>query len=134
MALSRTPTNPLRSFPRGDFRIVVPLCDAPHQLAESPDRLRLRGGKVVPRRFAFLNPKDEEESFTLEFDAAAGKVRGGPKGERELPPDAQDRFGIQHSTLQTEASPCATPDCGAGPPAAAGDDNAAGHGPHRHSH
>lgn len=25
----------------------------------------------------------------------------------------ESRFGIQHSTLQTEAAPCATPDCGA---------------------
>lgn len=57
----------------------------------------LRDGKVVPQRFAFHNPKDKEESFTLEFDAAAGKVRGGPKGERELPPGAQDRFGIQQA-------------------------------------
>lgn len=57
----------------------------------------LRDGKVVPQRFAFINPKDEGESFTLEFDPAAGKVRGGPKGEREVPANAQDRFGIQQA-------------------------------------
>jgi hypothetical protein len=56
----------------------------------------VRGGRVVPRRFEYHQPKGDD-SFTLEFDAAAGKVRGGAKGERDLPADAQDRFGIQQA-------------------------------------
>ncbi len=55
----------------------------------------LRKGKLVPQRFEFKSPKDD--SFTLEFDAAAGKVRGGRKGERDLPANAQDRFAIQQA-------------------------------------
>lgn len=55
----------------------------------------LRGGKVVPRRFEFHNPKSADDSYTLEFDA--GKVRGGDKAERDIPADAQDRFGIQQA-------------------------------------
>jgi hypothetical protein len=55
----------------------------------------LRGGKLVPQRFEFKSPKDD--SFTLEFDAAAGKVRGGQKDERDLPANAQDRFAIQQA-------------------------------------
>ena len=55
----------------------------------------LRGGRVVPQRFEFQSPKDD--SFTLEFDAKAGKVRGGRKGERDLPSGAQDRFAIQQA-------------------------------------
>jgi hypothetical protein len=57
----------------------------------------VRGGKVVPQRFAFVNPKDKDESFTLEFVHTAGKVRGGPKGVRDLPNNAQDRFGLQQA-------------------------------------
>ena len=57
----------------------------------------VRGGKLVPQRFVFKNPKDEDESFELEFDVAAGKVRGGSKGVRDLPANAQDRFGIQQA-------------------------------------
>jgi Protein of unknown function (DUF3108) len=56
----------------------------------------VRKGRIVPQRFEFKSPKDEE-SFTLEFDTAAGKVRGGPKETRDLPANAQDRFGIQQA-------------------------------------
>lgn len=52
------------------------------------------GGKVVPRRFEYERGRD---SFTLEFDAAAGKVRDGNGREREVPPNAQDRFGLQQA-------------------------------------
>jgi hypothetical protein len=55
----------------------------------------LRGGKVVPQRFEFHNPKSADDSYTLEF--GAGKVRGGDKTERDIPADAQDRFGIQQA-------------------------------------
>lgn len=63
----------------------------PHEISD----FCVGGGKVVPRRFEFRGPKDD--SFTLEFDTAAGKVRGGAKGVRDLPPDAQDRFAIQQA-------------------------------------
>jgi hypothetical protein len=55
----------------------------------------VRKGRIVPQRFEFESPKDDD--FTLEFDAAAGKVRDGHKQERELPANAQDRFGIQQA-------------------------------------
>ena len=55
----------------------------------------VRNGRVVPQRFEFKSPKDD--SFTLEFDAKGGTVRGGQKGERALPANAQDRFGIQQA-------------------------------------
>lgn len=54
-------------------------------------------GRIVPRRFAFLNPKDEEASFSLEFDTDAGKVRDGRGAVRDIPPNAQDRFAIQQA-------------------------------------
>ena len=52
------------------------------------------GGKVVPKRFEYERGRD---SFTLEFDTAAGKVRDGTGREREIPPNAQDRFGLQQA-------------------------------------
>jgi hypothetical protein len=55
----------------------------------------VRKGRVVPQHFEFESPKDDD--FTLEFDAAAGKVRDHDKKERELPANAQDRFGIQQA-------------------------------------
>lgn len=57
----------------------------------------LNGGRVVPKRFAFSNPKRKDDSFTLEFDAAAGKVRDGRGAVRDIPPDAQDRFALQQA-------------------------------------
>lgn len=57
----------------------------------------LSGGRVVPKRFAFRNPKRDNESFTLEFDAAAGKVRDGHGAVRDIPTDAQDRFALQQA-------------------------------------
>ena len=55
----------------------------------------LRGGKVVPQHFEFNNPKSEKDSYTLAF--GGGKVRGDDKAERDIPADAQDRFGIQQA-------------------------------------
>lgn len=52
------------------------------------------GGKVVPRRFAYERGR---ESFTLDFDMAAGTVKDGHGREREIPPNAQDRFGLQQA-------------------------------------
>lgn len=54
-------------------------------------------GRVVPRRFAFHNPKDENASFSLEFDVAAGKVRDNRGQVRDIPANAQDRFGLQQA-------------------------------------
>jgi hypothetical protein len=51
-------------------------------------------GKVVPKRFAYERGKD---GFTLDFDAAAGKVRDGKGRERDMPANAQDRFGLQQA-------------------------------------
>ena len=52
------------------------------------------GGKVVPKRFEYERGND---SFALDFDAAAGKVRDDKGREREVPPNAQDRFGLQQA-------------------------------------
>ena len=49
---------------------------------------------MVPRRFAYERGHD---SFTLDFDAAAGRVKDGQGREREIPPNAQDRFGLQQA-------------------------------------
>lgn len=55
------------------------------------------GNRVVPKRFIFSNPKREDDSFTLEFDAAAGKVRDSRGQVRDIPANAQDRFGLQQA-------------------------------------
>ena len=55
----------------------------------------IKGGVVVPRKFTFRNPKDDDESFTLEFEP--GKVKAGDGAVREVPANAQDRFGIQQA-------------------------------------
>lgn len=65
----------------------------PHETS----RFCIRDGRVVPQHFAFDNPKQPEDSFTLAFDAAAGKVRDGAGQVREIPPNAQDRFGLQQA-------------------------------------
>ena len=52
------------------------------------------GGKVVPKRFAYVRGHD---SFTLAFDLAQGKVRDDKGRERDIPPNAQDRFGLQQA-------------------------------------
>ena len=52
------------------------------------------GGKVVPRKFAYVRGDD---SFSLEFDVAAGKVTDGHGKVREIPANAQDRFGLQQA-------------------------------------
>ena len=52
------------------------------------------GGKVVPKRFTYERGRD---GFSLEFDLAKGKVRDGNGKEREIPANAQDRFGLQQA-------------------------------------
>ncbi len=56
----------------------------------------LSGGKVVPKRFSFVNTRGDD-NFTLEFDLAASKVHGGEPETRDIPPNAQDRFGLQQA-------------------------------------
>ena len=56
----------------------------------------VRDGRLVPQRFEFDHPSGDD-SFTLEFDVAGGKVRGDDSKVREIPPNAQDRFGIQQA-------------------------------------
>lgn len=52
------------------------------------------GGKVVPKKFAYVRGDD---SFSLEFDVAGGKVTDGRGKVREIPANAQDRFGLQQA-------------------------------------
>ena len=52
------------------------------------------GGKVVPKRFAYSGHGD---GFTLDFDLAGGKVRDGQGAVRDIPANAQDRFGLQQA-------------------------------------
>lgn len=73
--------------------IVKMFYGKPHEASE----FCVRGGRVVPHRFVFNNPKDKDDSFLLEFDMAGGKVRDGKGGVREVPPNAQDRFGLQQA-------------------------------------
>lgn len=66
---------------------------APHELSQ----FCVSGNKVVPQKFAFTNPKDKDGSFSLEFDAKAGKVKDGHGAVRDVPSNAQDRFGLQQA-------------------------------------
>ncbi len=52
------------------------------------------GGAIVPKRFAYDSRGD---GFTLDFDLAAGKVRDGKGQVRDIPANAQDRFGLQQA-------------------------------------
>ncbi|MCI0749863.1 MAG: DUF3108 domain-containing protein [Nevskiales bacterium] len=54
-------------------------------------------GRVVPKRFSFVNTKHEDQNFTLEFDPVAGRVRSSRGDVREIPSNAQDRFGLQQA-------------------------------------
>ena len=63
----------------------------PHELSQ----FCVRHGRVVPRKFAFFHKDDD--SFTLEFDMDALKVRDGKGNVRDIPPESQDRFGIHQA-------------------------------------
>lgn len=65
----------------------------PHEVSE----FCVRQGRIVPQRFSFVNPKDDRDNFTLNFDMAAGKVAGGAGEPRDIPANAQDRFGLQQA-------------------------------------
>ena len=55
----------------------------------------VRNGEVVPKKFRYEAKKD---SFSLDFNWKLNKVFGGiGVGERDLPADAQDRFGLQQA-------------------------------------
>ncbi|MBI3171031.1 MAG: DUF3108 domain-containing protein, partial [Hydrocarboniphaga effusa] len=57
----------------------------------------VRNGRVLPQRFSFVNPKDEDENFTLDFDVEAGQVKNQRGEMREIPANSQDRFGLQQA-------------------------------------
>jgi hypothetical protein len=56
-------------------------------------RFCVSGGKVVPKHFSY----EARDGFTLEFDVAAGKVKDSRGQVRDLPANAQDRFGLQQA-------------------------------------
>lgn len=56
-------------------------------------RFCVAGGKVVPKHFSY----EARDGFTLAFDAAAGKVKDDAGKVREVPANAQDRFGLQQA-------------------------------------
>jgi len=66
---------------------------APHELSE----FCVAGGKVVPKKFQYVISKKSDDNFSLEFDVAARKVRDDKGQEREIPANAQDRFGMQQA-------------------------------------
>ena len=74
--------------------LVVMLYGAPHETSV----FCVADGKVVAKHFEFVLPGREKDGFRLDFDPAAHKVRGTPKGDvRDVPPDVQDRFGLQQA-------------------------------------
>lgn len=79
-----------RSDPVGMVRMFY---GKPREISE----FCVRKGRVVPRWFSFVNPKDESDNFTLTFDGAAGQVKNQRGEKREIPANAQDRFGLQQA-------------------------------------
>lgn len=77
-----------RSKPVG---LVKMFYGAPRELSE----FCVRGGQIVPHRFSFFSSRGEDKDFTLSFDA--GKVTDHKGKVRDVPPNAQDRFGIQQA-------------------------------------
>lgn len=71
----------------------------------------VRGGKVVPQAFEFRN--SDQDSFTLKFDAAARTVTDQNGKRREIPPHAQDRFGLQQAVRLWVLSRKGAPDSAA---------------------
>lgn len=63
----------------------------PHELSQ----FCVKNGRVVPRKFAFFHR--DSDSFTLDFDMDALKVRDAKGNVRDVPAEAQDRFGIQQA-------------------------------------
>lgn len=64
-------------------------------------RFCLRDGAVVAQHYEYVNEKRRKDSFSLEFDWKAGRVkdiRGGEVHVRQLPPGpAYDRFVIREA-------------------------------------
>lgn len=56
----------------------------------------IQGGKVVPQAFEFVNSRGDK-NFALRFDAAKKTVTDQAGKVREIPPHAQDRFGLQQA-------------------------------------
>jgi hypothetical protein len=55
----------------------------------------VKNGRVVPKRFQFFH--DDDDSFALDFDMSAHKVRDDKGNEREIPDNAVDRFGMHQA-------------------------------------
>lgn len=77
-----------RSDPVGLVRMFY---GKPRELSE----FCIKDGKVVPKRFSFFSSKGADKDFTLTFEP--GKVTDHKGKVREIPPNAQDRFGIQQA-------------------------------------
>jgi hypothetical protein len=76
-----------RADPVGIVRMFY---GTPRELSE----FCVAGGRVVPKRFVYERGK---EGFTLDFDLAGGTVTDHTGQRREIPPNAQDRFGLQQA-------------------------------------
>jgi hypothetical protein len=73
----------------------------------------VRQGRVVPQRFVFES-NDKDDSFKLDFDMAAGMVSGGHRNKpKPVPPNAQDRFGLQQAVRLWVLERLRTPNPGA---------------------
>lgn len=55
----------------------------------------VKNGRVVPQRFQFFH--NDDDSFALEFDMAAHTVRDQNGKVRDIPDNAQDRFGMHQA-------------------------------------
>ena len=73
--------------------IVRMFYGSPHDLSE----FCVVNGKVVPKKFQYIKSKNSNDNFVLEFDMARGKVRDQAGNERDVPPIAQDRFGMHQA-------------------------------------
>ena len=60
---------------------------------EETSEFCVAGGRIVPRRFEY----EGTDPFKLEFDMAARKVSDGKGRVRDIPANAQDRFGLQQA-------------------------------------
>lgn len=74
----------------------------------------VRDGRVLPRQFTFTSGKDADENYTLRFDLAAGKVTDHAGRVRDIPPNAQDRFGIQQAVRLWVLQQATAPEAAAG--------------------
>ena len=62
---------------------------------EQASRFCVRDGRIMPSSFHHRQGGDQDQSYQLEFDWAAGRVRGGGFGSSPLPEGALDPLSIQ---------------------------------------